>query len=184
MRGLLVAKTTDLNFRGYQDEVELLAREQRQLTALTSSEALNLPSLAEFRTEQAAANINAMMVRAERAFHLGCYIETMSLFIQHMELWLRIYRAAKLGLRTVYGPNDKMTFGRLVEECAKLDFDVELIKLLRNFNLYRNRVVHAFVVGHTDYEFMRVISARYSPLPPRIGEFVRQTVGFPPASTT
>ena len=52
-------------------------------------------------------------------------------------------------------PEDKRTFGRIVEECASLGFDQVLISDLRSFNQHRIDAIHKLMLGATDYAELR-----------------------------
>lgn len=86
-------------YRDFAEEGRLRAEEERSITATIGSEQLSRlgASIGMVNFEQAAANIRELMIRADRAFELGCYVETISLRLQHMEFWLRIFWIARNG---------------------------------------------------------------------------------------
>jgi hypothetical protein len=95
-----------------------------------------------------------------------------------MELWLRIFWITRNGAGRLFPADDRRTFGQLLEDCERIGFDAELVRLMRAFNLHRTRAIHKFILGATHYEHLRVICARYTALPARIGLFTRKTLGL------
>lgn len=168
-------------YRDVEEEAKLRQTEERALANFIASEqssSISSSGLGIVSVQQAVANIAELMTRAERAFELGCYIETMSLRLQHMELWLRIFWIARNGTGRLFEPDDRRTFGQIIADCETVGFDTDLVRLMRAFNLHRTRVIHKFILGATDYEHLRVICARYVALPAQVGEFTRRTLGL------
>jgi hypothetical protein len=166
-------------YRDLDEEAELQATEARVVANIVAPDQISSVSALAVQivnSEQAMSNVGELIARAERAYELGCYIEAMSLRLQQMELWLRIFQLAKNGGGSLFAADDKRTFGQIIADCERIGFDIELVRLMRAFNLHRTRAVHKFILGATDYEHLRVICARYSALPAQVGAFTRRTL--------
>ena len=163
--------------RDLDEEAELQATEASAVANIVAPDqisSLSALALQIVNSGQAVSNVGELIARAERAYELGCYIEAMSLRLQQMELWLRIFQLAKNGGGKLFAADDKRTFGQIIADCERIGFDAELVRLMRAFNLHRTRAIHKFILGATDYEHLRVICARYSALPAQVGEFTRR----------
>lgn len=170
-----------LQYRDFDEEARLRAAEECAIAdVIAPGHVLSLSSsaLGIVNVQQAISNIAELMIRAERACELGCYIEAMSLRLQHMEFWLRIFYIARNGSGRLFEADDRRTFGQIVADCERTGFDAELVRLMRAFNLHRTRAIHKFILGATDYERLRVICARYVALPARVGVFTRSALGL------
>jgi hypothetical protein len=168
-----------LQYRDFDAEARLLVAEKNAIAKVIAPGqvlSLSTSALGIVNVEQAIANIAELIIRAERAFELGFYIEAMSLRLQHMEFWLRIFYIARNGTGRLFPADDKRTFGQIITDCERIGFDAELVSLMRAFNLHRTRAIHKFILGATDYEHLHVICARYVALPARVGEFTRSAL--------
>ncbi|SRR6266436_811737 len=166
-------------YRDLDEEVRLQATEARAVANIVAPDqisSLSALALQIVNGEQAISNVAELIARAERAYELGCYIEAMSLRLQQMELWLRIFQLAKNEGGSLFASDDKRTFGQIIADCERIGFDTDLVRLMRAFNLHRTRAVHKFILGATDYEHLRVICARYSSLPAQVGAFTRRAL--------
>lgn len=175
-----MADESNPQYRDFEEEARLRVAEERGIANfIASAHTLSLSGsgLGIVSVEQAVTNIAELMTRADRAVELGCYIEAMSLRLQHMELWLRIYWIARNGTGRLFESDDRRTFGQIITDCERVGFDTDLVRLMRAFNLHRTRAIHKFILGATDYEHLRVICARYTALPARVGVFTRKSLG-------
>jgi len=164
-------------YRDLDEKAELQATEARAVANIVAPDQISsLSALAVQIVKQAISNVGELIARAERAYELGCYIEAMSLRLQQMELWLRLFQLAKDGGGRLFAADDKRTFGQIIADCERFGFDTELVGLMRAFNLHRTRAIHKFILGAIDYEHLRVICARYSALPVQVGAFTRRTL--------
>jgi hypothetical protein len=162
---------------------ELSDAEMRELIDLSKpGELLSLPtfdSLGVINVERAFANLGELIPRADSAFQAGYYLETISLRLQHIELWLRMFWVAKNRGGMLFDQNDRRTFGQIVEDCARLAFDPALVHDLRSFNQHRINAIHKFLLGGTDYQELRQACEAFATLPKSIGEYTRSVVGIP-----
>lgn len=168
-------------YRDFAEEARVCEAEERGLAEVIAPGhvfSLSGSALGIVNMEQAIANVGELTTRAERAFQAGFYVETMSLRLQHTELWLRLYFIAKNGNGRLFAAVDRRTFGQIIADCEREGFDTELVRLMRAFNLHRTRAIHQFILGATDYEHLRVICTRYTALPARVGAFTRTALGF------
>ena len=160
----------------------LTDEEMKELVSLAKQgELISLPpfeSIGLVNLERAWTNLNEVMVRAARAQEQGFCVEALSLRLQHTEFWLRMYWVARNKKGRIFAPEDKRTFGRIVEECASLGFDQVLISDLRSFNQHRIDAIHKLMLGATDYAELREVCERFQDLPGRVGASVRGAIGI------
>lgn len=101
-------------------------------------------------------NMQEVQTRIDNALANNCYIEVLSLRIQVMDYWLRIYFVNKSG-------NDdkrKREFGALLDQCKELGLDSDLYKEIDEFNKNRVKAIHGFVVGLIRYNELEEIAAK------------------------
>jgi len=56
--------------------------------------------------------------RARHAFEEGCYLEVISLRLQHAEFWLRMFWVAKNRRGSIFAQNDRRAFGVIIKDAA------------------------------------------------------------------
>ena len=94
------------------------------------------------------SNLGGITERIQQAYRAGCLIEVVSLRLQVIDYWLRIFFANKAPA----GERRQREFGRLLGQCKDLGLDLSLFTRLKNFNDHRIRAIHGYVIGHTTYE--------------------------------
>ncbi|WP_122222496.1 hypothetical protein [Pseudomonas syringae group genomosp. 3] len=91
--------------------------------------------------------IDEITIRIAHAASKECYIELISLRLQVMDYWLRLY---------VENVDQKVTryreFGRLVEQAKSMGFSLDIVGDLKRFNDVRIGAIHGFMVGKTSYD--------------------------------
>ncbi len=111
----------------------------------------NLKALGVADVDRAFKNLREGPERNKRALENGCYLEVISLRLQHIELWLRMFWVARNKKGKILDPNDKRTFGVVVNDCAVLGFRPDLVVRMKEFNEHRINALHKYLLGATDY---------------------------------
>ncbi len=119
------------------------------------------------------ANLAEVRQRILLAIRAGCFIEVISLRLQLMDYWLRIYFVENAL------PDSKRDreFGRLLEQCSQLGLEPGLVSRLREFNKSRIAAIHGFVVGHVRYPALEATARASQSLSRDLIAFVLQTTG-------
>jgi len=58
--------------------------------------------------------------RSRHALEQGCYLEVISLRLQHAEFWLRMFWVAKNRRGSIFAQNDRRAFGVIIKDCSDL----------------------------------------------------------------
>lgn len=109
----------------------------------------------EQRIHQHLANFDELSFRIAQATEAGCVIEVISLRLQVMDFWLRVFFDNR-------APRDlkrDREFGRLLRQCFDLGLPESLYVPLIAFNKQRIDAVHGYVIGSTSYEILEPVSA-------------------------
>jgi hypothetical protein len=101
--------------------------------------------------EQHMKNHEKFGLRIKHAKEVGCWIEVISLRLQVIDYWLRVYFVN----RAPIGNSRRREFGRLLEQCRELGLENNIFNKLRVFNEHRINAIHGFIVGRTDYETLK-----------------------------
>lgn len=117
--------------------------------------------------------------RIRRAFENECYLEVISLRVQYLDFWLRMYWVAENPAGKIFSPTDKRTFGNMIEDCQRLGFDQALIDRLRVFNQSRVDAIHKYLLGGADYSSLRQVCEDSGDLSQLMRDYVRGEVGIP-----
>ena len=103
--------------------------------------------------EKHMRNLGSVGKHIKHAKEVGCLIEIISLRLQVIDYWLRVYFVN-------FAPSNvkrQREFGRLLDQCINLGLDMILSGKLRNFNRHRINAIHGFVVGTTSYEELKTV---------------------------
>lgn len=162
---------------------KLTDAEMQELTRLspptTFKSGPNLLKIGVTDIKKAFQNYKEGKDRSRHALQNGCYLEVISLRIQHAEFWLRIFYVVKNKRGKIFDPNDKRTFGVIINDCKQLGFSHDLIKRLKDFNHHRVNAIHKYLLGKTDYEKLREVCTFTTGLDGEVGKYVRDNVGIP-----
>ncbi len=137
----------------------------------------NMQTLGITDIDRAFQNFEEGAKRSKHAFENGCYLEVISLRLQHTELWLRMFWVAKNGNGKIFDPSDKRTFGAIVNDCSNLGFRSDLVARLKDFNEHRINAIHKYLLGATDYGELKKVCEANTGLDREVGEFVRNEIG-------
>ena len=137
----------------------------------------NLLTIGVTDVDRFGLNMEEGAKRSRRAMKLGCYLEVISLRIQHAELWLRMYWVAKNNKGKIIDPEKRgPTFGDMIGRCAGLGFRSDLIKRLEDFNDDRRKAVHSYLMGSIAYADLRDCCERSAGLDADVRQYVMNEV--------
>ncbi len=122
----------------------------------------------EEHIQQHLKNTDELRKRIKHAVASGCLIEVISIRLQIIDYWLRIYF---VNHPSSVSPRKK-EFGALVEQCRELGLSNELYQRLRAFNRHRINAIHGYVVGATSYQDLDPIVKESDCLLRELVEFV------------
>jgi hypothetical protein len=124
-------------------------------------------------------NLNVGGEMSRKAFDQGFYIETISLRLQHIEIYLRMYFVVKNKKgKLIDADSDKRTFGNFINDCKNLEFDTTLIDELEEFNNFRIKAIHKYVLGEILYDELKDVCIRTKGLDTRVREYVFNEIGM------
>jgi len=101
----------------------------------------------EPEVEQSMRNWDELSRRIQRARAANCLIEVVSLRMQYMDVWLRIFFE-----NTPHTDKRRREFGRLLEQCFKLGLKKRIYDQIITFNRHRIAAIHGYMVGKTNYD--------------------------------
>lgn len=97
--------------------------------------------------------VDEVQLRINHAMNVGCHIEALSLRIQHIDYWLRVYLATEPVRKPALAQRNS-PFGTLLNDCKTNGFHRapnDLVKRLRDFAHARNEALHNFMKGAVTY---------------------------------
>jgi hypothetical protein len=109
----------------------------------------------EERIQQHLSNYDEIASRIAHAVQSECLIEVVSLRLQVMDYWMRVY----FSNRASEGQTREREFGRLLRQCLDLAMPQALYARLIDFNKKRIDAIHGYVVGNTSYSALRKVAA-------------------------
>jgi hypothetical protein len=122
----------------------------------------------EPEVERSMNNMNELANRVAHARKENCLIEVISLRLQYIDLWLRVFFENT--------PHDEKTrqqeFGRLLKQCFKLGLDKTLYDQIFKFNKDRVKAIHSYLIGLTTYDELNDVVAESDGLSEKLAEFV------------
>ena len=138
----------------------------------------NLITMGVVDIGKAFENLKEGSSRTKHALEQGCYLEVISLRLQHAELWLRMFWVVRNNRGRIFEPNDKRAFGAIISDCSNLGFRSDLIERLREFNQHRINAIHKYLLGATNYDELKAVCMETTGLDGEVGEYVRNEVGI------
>jgi hypothetical protein len=139
----------------------------------------NLLTLGVVDLAQFTANMREGPDRSRVALAHGCYLEVLSLRLQHMDFWLRAFWVAKNPRRKVFEADDKRTFGTLITDCERLGVEPGLVARMRQFNADRVDGIHKYLLGVTSYEALKETCLASQGLDGEVRAYVCGQAGVP-----
>src|SRR3972149_1552452 len=138
----------------------------------------NLKTMGVVDVDQAFENYKEGAERSKHAFENGCYLEVISLRLQHIEFWLRMFWVARNKKGKIFDPNDKRTFGVIISDCANLGFRPDLVVQMKEFNEHRKNAIHKYLLGATNYDELKKVCEANTGLDREVWEYVQNEVGL------
>lgn len=121
----------------------------------------------EPEVEKSMQNMNELVKRITHARNVGCLIEVISLRMQYLDVWLRIFFE-----NVPHSDKREREFGRLLKQCFKVGLNKNLYDRIYNFNKHRVNSIHGFLLGITTYEEMNAVLNESDGLSRELPEFV------------
>lgn len=118
------------------------------------------------------SNQAELAVRIRHAKASFCLIEVISLRIQFLDLWLRIFFE-----NTPHQGARGKEFGRLLKQCLKQGLDKNLYDRIYKFNDHRIKAVHGYLIGVTTYAEIGAAVRESEGLSEALAEFVLLNCG-------
>jgi len=122
-------------------------------------------------------NLSIIVDRAKSALENNFFIEFISLKIQYLEYFLKIYWVTKNPENKLLDVNEIKYFGTLINECKSFGFNSDLIDKIDGFNSERIKAIHKFLMGGTTEAELKVICEKYSKLGNELYEYVINECG-------
>lgn len=122
---------------------------------------------AEPEVEQSMANREDLAVRVRHARESNCLMEVISLRLQYMDIWLRVYYE-----NTPHTEPREREFGRLLKQCFKQGLPKGLYDKLHHFNGDRVKAIHGYLVGLIAYDQLATVVLESDGLSEELTEFV------------
>jgi hypothetical protein len=114
---------------------------------------------------------------SNKAFEQGFYIETISLRLQHIEIYLRMFYVVKnKNGKLIDGNTDKRTFCNFLSDCEQLDFRKDLLIELRDFNSCRIKAIHKYLLGEVSYDALQDVCLITKGLDAKVREYVLKDI--------
>ncbi|WP_422419180.1 hypothetical protein [Pseudomonas sp. GZD-222] len=124
------------------------------------------------QVEQSMSNMDTVASKIQHARSANCLIEVISLRLQFIDVWLRIYFS-----NTEQTEKREREFGRLLKQCFKAGLDKDLYDLILQFNKHRVDAIHGYLIGVTSYEVLSRVIDESDGLAERLAEFVLLNCG-------
>ncbi|MFI8483019.1 hypothetical protein ACIGCM_20880 [Pseudomonas sp. NPDC078700] len=120
------------------------------------------------------SNIEELASRLEKAKEHNCLIEVISLRIQYMDIWLRVFFA-----NTPHDEKRDQEFGRLLKQCFRLGLEKNLYDQILAFNKKRVQAIHGYLLGNISYDSLSTAIDASDGLAEKLVEFVICNSGEP-----
>ncbi len=160
------------NVGSYGDMLSQINIEQFEILLLPKSGNIGI-----INAQKAIANLSILVDRAKSALENEYFIEFISLKIQYIEFFLKIFWVTKNPSNAVLDENDRKYFGTIIYDCEVFGFDKNIISNIKDFNDSRIKAIHKYLMGGTTEEELKIISLTHSKLGNEIYEYVIKECG-------
>jgi len=182
-RGVRPGEIMEDRLQALRMKEELTDEEMRELVRLSKPETFktgpNLLTLGVTDVDIFFKNFKEGEFRAKKAREAGCYMEVISLRLQHMELWLRMFWVVRNKGARIFDPDDKRSFGTILKDCKALGLDGALVVRMERFNQSRIDAIHKYLLGATDYEGMQAECGEHQGLDAAVRDWILKEIGIP-----
>lgn len=127
---------------------------------------------AETHIRQALENQEEIGERIKHARNSNCLIEVISLRLQNMDMWLRVFYS-----NTPTKEKRKQEFGPFIRQCFDVGLDKKIYDRLVKFNKDRRVAIHCYLLGQMKYEDFRATVDNSDGLADEIIKFVILNAG-------
>jgi len=117
--------------------------------------------------QQSLNNKNEIAKRIDHARESNCLIELISLRLQFIEMWLRVYYN-----NVPHKESRQQEFGRFIRQCFDAGLDKKIYDKLVKFNKDRRTAIHGYLLGEMKYDDFSVTVADSDGLAEEIIRFV------------
>ena len=122
---------------------------------------------------QHIGNVVELRNRIYHAIEANCYIEVISIRLQIIDYWLRLFFSNKAAT----DQKREREFGRLLKQVLNLGLEKALYEQLLEFNRHRINAIHGYVIGTTSYETINKVAIESDQLLRACVEFVIRNSG-------
>lgn len=137
----------------------------------------NIKNIGIINSQKAIENISIIVERAKSALENNFYIEFISLKIQYLEFYLKIYWVSKNPNNEILDENSRKFFGTLINECKSYGFETVLIDKINDFNTERVKGIHKYLMGGITESELELVCKKYSKLGNELYNYVIQECG-------
>jgi len=127
--------------------------------------------------DKSLENLSIIVDRAKSALANKFFIEFISLKIQYLEYFLKIYWVSKNPKNEILDENNHKFFGTLINECKEYGFDSELIEKINRFNTERVKAIHKFLMGGINESELEIVCTENSKLGNELYNYVLDECG-------
>ncbi|MFC3198256.1 hypothetical protein ACFOET_11595 [Parapedobacter deserti] len=160
------------NVGTYDDMKAQIASGQFEILLLPKSSNIGI-----INAQKALENLSIIVARAKHALQAGHYIEFISLKIQYIEFYLKIFWVTKNPAGAILDQDSRKLFGAIINECESFGFDKKIIADIKDFNETRIKAIHKYLMGGTDEQELQVVSLKHSKLGNAVYEHVINECG-------
>lgn len=156
----------------YQNMQNQIIQEKHEVILLPNAKKIGVIDF-----QKSLENLSIIVDRAKSALNNNYFIEFISLKIQYLEYFLKIYWVSKNPDNKILDENSKKFFGTLISECKSYSFDSELIDKIDDFNKQRVLAIHKFLMGGTTESELESVCKKYSKLGNELYNYVLDQCG-------
>lgn len=117
--------------------------------------------------EQSIRNMSTVANKIALARSANCLIEVVSLRLQFMDVWLRIYFT-----NTEQIERRERDFVKLLKQCFRAGLQKDIYDSILQFNKHRVEAIHGYLLGLTSYEVLSGVINESDGLAEQLAEFV------------
>jgi hypothetical protein len=160
------------NIGTYKDVQTTILSDEHEFIILPNAKNIGIIDFAK-----SLENLSIIVERAKSALANNFYIEFISLKIQYLEYFLKIYWVSKNPDNEILDENNHKFFGTLIKECKDYGFDTVLIDKIGSFNYERVKAIHKFLMGGTTESELKLVCEQNSKLGNELYNYVLDECG-------
>ena len=160
------------NIGSYKDVQRTIINDNHEFIILPNAKNIGIIDF-----NKSLENLSIIVERAKSALKNKFFIEFISLKIQYLEYFLKIYWVSKNPDNEILDENNRKFFGTLINECKDYGFDPVLIDKLNEFNTERVKAIHKFLMGGTTESELEIVCEKNSKLGNELYNYVLDECG-------